>query len=154
MPEKTEKSPERVEAENHLARTCREIETMEKELLGLREKLRIAEQKEIDARSAAGKDPAPFAPTPEMEAVLKAISKTEGALGLHRLRETELKERIAKLESEALESELIEVSKSTVELKRREQELSEELDRVRKKLASAEARSAELAERIAAQSKE
>ena len=154
MAEQPEKKPEMLEAESQLKRTEREIESVEKELLALREKLRVAEQKEIDARAAAGKEPTDFEPTPEMGSVMKEISKTEGSLGLLRLRETEQKNRIGKLAIELIEAELVAVSKVTVELKRREQELSEELVRVQKKLAAAEKKTTELADRIAAGSED
>ena len=143
-----------LEAESQLKRTEREIESVEKELLALREKLRVAEQKEIDARAAAGIEPTDFEPTLEMGSVMREISKTEGSLGLLRLRESEHKNRIRKLGNDLLEVELVAVSKVAVELKRREQELSEELVHVQKKLAAAEKKTTDLADRIAARSED
>jgi hypothetical protein len=150
MPEESEKRPEIVDAESGLMRTQREIQAVEKDLLSLREKLRVAEQKEIDARSKAGEDATGFEPTPDMSALLSSISKAEGSLGLLQLREKEQKKNLEKLNLDSVEQELLLHSRVILRLKTREGELAKELTQVQKELKFAEKRSAELADKIAA----
>lgn len=154
MPEEAKKKPEIVEAEAGLVRTQREIQAIEKDLLSLRERLRVAEQKEIDARSDRGDDASGFEPTPEMSGLLSSISKAEGSLGLLQLRENEQKKNLEKLRFSSVEQELLLLSKTILRLKTREAELSKELAQVQKELKFAEKRSAEFADKIAARAEE
>lgn len=138
-----------LDAERQLRYTQSEIKKIDQELARLREERETTEQKEIEAKSAAGEDVLDFEPSRELRALKMAIDRYEQNLENFQQKEVDTQKQIDNLKTSRLETQLLQQSKVVVELKKREADILEQLKEVQQEIEAAEAVKAELAIMVA-----
>ena len=137
------------EAQRQLRAVEVEIERLSEQVPGLEEKLRLAEQKNIDEQTKKGVDPLDVQPSKEVLQARRALEENGRVIEKFTNRKTEILVRIENLQVTLLEDELIRQTKLFAKLKEREMLLEEELKTVQEEIAKVEKKKEEIALRVA-----
>ncbi|MCA9412163.1 MAG: hypothetical protein KC931_08780 [Candidatus Omnitrophica bacterium] len=146
------KRKELEEVERQLRSVDIELERMVKEIPNFEERVRIAEQKNLEEQTKKGIDPVNVQPSKDQRLATTTLEQAQKAIEKFQQRKRELRGKIETLQVSLLEEDLIHLSRLHAKLKEREGELESELEEVRSELAQVAEKKEALALKIAEQS--